>query len=224
MNLYFNLQSLPLLYDEVGNIHLNGCLWGWKWSHSGAPCGSSVKHLPSAQVMISRSWDQPHIGLPVQWGACFSLSLCHSPACACLFFALSLCQINKQKENEVTQQKIGITAWLDSTVGNRAPELFQLKQEFVFLSATSLEINGSGWGGSASLSPWKFRLLLAHGSSNPRAWPLSSKTKMAARAPAITSMFQAADERRTKMHVTPLKGPSQKLYAAILLTFHWLYL
>ena len=41
----------------------------------------SVEHLPSAQVMISESWDQTCVGLPAQWGVCFShfspLVLCH---------------------------------------------------------------------------------------------------------------------------------------------------
>ena len=52
-----------------------------------------VKHLPSAQVMIPGSLDQaPRVGLPAQWGACFSFSLCPAP----LFVrVLSLSQINK---------------------------------------------------------------------------------------------------------------------------------
>ena len=32
-----------------------------------------IKQLPSAQVMILESWDQVRIGLPAQWGVCFSL-------------------------------------------------------------------------------------------------------------------------------------------------------
>ena len=43
----------------------------------GAWVAQSVKYLPSAQVMISGSWDQAlHIRLTAQRGAYFFLSLC----------------------------------------------------------------------------------------------------------------------------------------------------
>ena len=49
-----------------------------------------VMRLPSAQVMIRGHGIEPHFGLPVQWGVCFSL---------CLVFPLlvfsTLSQINK---------------------------------------------------------------------------------------------------------------------------------
>ena len=43
----------------------------------------SVKHLPSAQVMISESWDRAPHGAPYPAGVCFSLSLCLPPPHLC---------------------------------------------------------------------------------------------------------------------------------------------
>ena len=60
----------------------------------GTPVAQSVKHLPSAQVMILGSWDRvlhhPASGSLFRRKSCFSLSLCLPlpPACAC-------CQINE---------------------------------------------------------------------------------------------------------------------------------
>ncbi|CAK7315864.1 hypothetical protein VULLAG_LOCUS19342 [Vulpes lagopus] len=34
-----------------------------------------VNHLSSAQVLTPGSWGQPPVGLPAQWGVCFSSSL-----------------------------------------------------------------------------------------------------------------------------------------------------
>ena len=52
----------------------------------------SVKWLPSAQIMISGSWDQAPIGPPAQQGVCFSSLSASSPL---LVLMLSLSQINK---------------------------------------------------------------------------------------------------------------------------------
>ena len=51
----------------------------------GACVAQLLKGLPSAHVMISRSWDQATNGirLPAQWGVCFSFSFCCSP-CLCV--------------------------------------------------------------------------------------------------------------------------------------------
>ena len=62
-----------------------------------------VKWLALAQVMISGSWDQPGVGLPTQWGVCFSLSLRPSLpflcACTCMH-ALSFSNKIFKKEKE----------------------------------------------------------------------------------------------------------------------------
>ena len=55
-----------------------------------------VKHLPSTQVMISGSWDEPSIGLPAHLLIKESASLSASPRCLCaVSHSLSLTQINK---------------------------------------------------------------------------------------------------------------------------------
>ena len=54
----------------------------------GACVAQSVKHLPLAQVMVSGPGMELSIGLPAQWGICFSLSpsLCPSyPLLVCSF-------------------------------------------------------------------------------------------------------------------------------------------
>ena len=66
------------------NIIVLWCTW----------VAQSVKHLPSAQVRISGSWDGAHIRLPTQQGLCFSLSLCLPPQLV-FSLSLSLSQINK---------------------------------------------------------------------------------------------------------------------------------
>ena len=62
------------------------------WIRRGAPGWlSGLKPLPSAQVMITGSWNRGHIGLSAQRGSCFLLSLC-LPLCLLL---ISVCPINK---------------------------------------------------------------------------------------------------------------------------------
>ena len=58
----------------------------------GAWVAQSVKRLPSAQVVISGSWDRAAHGTSCSLGVCFSLSLCPFPTCA---LSPSLSQINK---------------------------------------------------------------------------------------------------------------------------------
>ena len=57
----------------------------------GACVSQSVKHLPSAQVMISEMWDQipHHIGLPAQWEVLL-ISLSVPPPVHALSLSLSL--------------------------------------------------------------------------------------------------------------------------------------
>ena len=66
----------------------------------GAWVALSVKHLPSARVVVSGSWDQPHMELPAQWGACFSLSLyCNYnfPQLCCLLLSKKSKKKRKEK-------------------------------------------------------------------------------------------------------------------------------
>ena len=68
-----------------------------------------VKHQPSAQVMISGSYDQAphrvhHIGLLDQWGICLSVALCSFPLCS---YSLYLSQINKILKKNKRREKDG---------------------------------------------------------------------------------------------------------------------
>ena len=58
------------------------CLFSIKrYGHFRHLGGSAVEHLPSAQVVISGSWNEPHIGFPAERRVCFSLcSSLHSCA------------------------------------------------------------------------------------------------------------------------------------------------
>ena len=70
------MVGLTQLY--LSNMHRK-CLMRGTW------VDQVVKHLPEAQVMISRSGD---LGLPAQWEVCFFLSLCTSPCSFSLSFSL----------------------------------------------------------------------------------------------------------------------------------------
>ena len=55
---------------ELRNLISQGCCKNlMRW---GTWVAQSVKHLPSAQVMIPASWDRTP-WIPTEWGACFSL-------------------------------------------------------------------------------------------------------------------------------------------------------
>ena len=56
----------------------------------GHPVAQSIKGVPSAQVVILGYWDQVCILLPVQRGACFSLSFCPMAPIPSSFCSLSL--------------------------------------------------------------------------------------------------------------------------------------
>ena len=71
----------------------------------------SVKHLPSAQVMIPGSWDRAPCRAPVQRGVGFSLSLC--PSCSC-FLSLS----NEQIFKILNEQSLSFEVFL-----KRAPQI-----------------------------------------------------------------------------------------------------
>ena len=81
----------------------------------------SVKHLPSAQVMISGSWDggpriESHVGFPAQWGVCFS-----PPSAPSAAHAFSHSQINKNLKKKEKEKKCMLKKTADKEHTSQIP-------------------------------------------------------------------------------------------------------
>ena len=81
-SLFNQMLHLPLSYHILREFNNTSFRGSW--------VAQSVKHLPSAQVMISGPGIRPHIRLPAQQGVCLSLSICLSPSRCSLTLSLSL--------------------------------------------------------------------------------------------------------------------------------------